>query len=61
MAGTLSSAELEERIVTLQRKIAKLEADSKNRQTFKGLEELQNLYAELDSLLRRKLTGAPRK
>lgn len=61
VAGTLSSAELEERIVTLQRKIAKLEADSKNRQTFKGLEELQNLYAELDSLLRRKLTGAPRK
>ena len=44
----------------VQRKIAKLEADSKNRQTFRGLEELQNLYAELDSLLRRKLNAAPR-
>lgn len=52
-----SSAEVEQRIVAVQKKIAQLEADSKNRQTFRGLEELQNLYAELDGLLRRKLTG----
>lgn len=55
-----SPKEIEARIVTVQRMIAQLEADSKNRQTFRGLEELQNLYAELDSLLRRKLTGGPR-
>ena len=41
-----SPRDLEVRIDTLQRKIATLEADSKNRQTFRGLEELQNLYAE---------------
>lgn len=52
-----SAGELEQRIVAVQKKIAQLEADSKNRQTFRGLEELQNLYAELDGLLRRKLTG----
>lgn len=59
-AAPESAGDLEDRIVTVQRKIAQLEADTRNRQTFRGLEELQNLYAELDSLLRRKLTGKPR-